>query len=321
VTVRGTSVPSVFIQKLSVTSSTTMVTMGTNTRLEDVTVNATTATAGVTVTGVYFPTGTQQVAKVRSSSISITSTANATCYGVLSSGSSDLSGNATDGVRSCTITIISSGSSPTRGVYVNGSNRIIFSNTNIYSNGIGSDCTAAEINDASGAGILYIKSSSLNGTTRDIARTNGILLLHAIELINGTTDGNSFTTSTAGGTQQYGMLGNIGAGTNYLVPGTINHNDAPTAPVNLTFDQTVVPYYGVFKCQVALTGLNTAVFNVYKNSTSNAPFMTATLNSSTSNVIVNNKSATITTADSIIVAVTTTNIGTGNLLLCTLGVL
>jgi hypothetical protein len=284
-------------------------------------VNATTATAGITVTGVYFPTGTQQAAKVRTTVISITSTANATCYGILSSGSSALTANSTDAFMSCTITVMSSGSSPTRGIYVNGSNRISFRNTNIYCNGVGTDCTAAEINDASGAGVLQIKTSSLNGSTRDIARTNGTLLLQSVDLINGTTDGNSFTTSTSGGTQQYGMLGNIGAGTNYMVPGTVNHGDLPDTPFNITFDQTIVPYYGVFKAQTALTGSNTAVFNVYKNSTSNTPFMIATLNSTTSNVIVNNKSATITTSDSIIVGVTTTNLGTGNILLCTLGIL
>ena len=321
VTVRGASVPAVFIQKSSVTSITTVVTMGTNTRLEDVTVNVTTATAGITVTGVYFPSGTQQMAKVRTSVISVTSVANATCYGVLSSGSSALTANSIDAFMGCTITVMSSGSSPARAVYLNGSNRLSMRNTNIYCNGAGTDCTAAEINDASGVGVLQIKTSSLNGSIRDIARTNGVLLLQAVDLINGTTDGNSFTSSSVGGTQQFGILGNIGAGTDYLVPGTVNHGDLPSTPFNITFDQTIVPYYGVFKAQNALTGINTAVFNVYKNSTSNTPFMTATLNSTTSNVIVNNKSATITTADSIIVSVTTTNIGTGNVLLCTLGIL
>jgi hypothetical protein len=319
VTVRGVSAPSVFIQKSSVTSSTTVVTMGTNTRLEDVTVNATTATAGITVTGVYFPTGTQQVAKVRTSVISVTAIANATCYGVLSSGSSSLTNNSADAFRACTITVNSSGSSPTRSIYVDGSNRIAFRDTNIYSGGAGTDCTAAEINDASG--VLQIKTSSLNGSIRDIARTNGVLLLNAVDLVNGTTDGNSFTTSTANGILQYGIVGNIDAGTQYMLPGTVDHNGLPTTPFNLKFNKTTVIYNGLFECQPALTGVNTAVFNVYKNTTASTPFMTATLNSSTSNVVVNNKSATTTTSDSLIVSVTTTNLTSGTILLCTLGVL
>ena len=216
---------------------------------------------------------------------------------------------------------MSSGSSPTRAVYVNGSNRISFRDTNIYCDGAGTDCTAAHINDPSGVGVLQIKTSSLNGSTRDIARTNGVLLLQAVDLINGTTDGNGFTISTAGGTLQYGVVANIDAGVQYLLPGTVRHNELPTTPFNLKFNKTIVPYNGVFECQPALTGANTAVFNVYKNATASTPFMTATLNSSTSNVIVNNKSATITTSDSLIVSVTTTNIGPGFILLCTLGIL
>jgi hypothetical protein len=298
-----------------------MVTMSTNTRLEDVTVNITTATAGITVTGVYFPSGTQQLAKVRAITISITSTANATCYGVLSSGSSSLTVNSTDAVRACTINVMSSGSSPARGIYVNGSNRIAFRDTNIYCDGSGTDCTAAHINDASGVGVLQIKISSLNGSTYDVARTNGVLLMQAIDLINGTTDGNSFTLTTTGGIQQYGIVGSIDGGTQYMLPGTVDHNRLPITPFNLKFNKTTIIYNGLFECQPPITGVHTAVFSVYKNSTASTPFMTATLNSSVSSVIINNKSETITTSDSLIVSVFTTNLSNTTILMCNLGVL
>ncbi len=92
--------------------------------------------------------------------------------------------------------------------------------------------------------------------------------------------------------------------------GTVNHSDTPTTAFGNKIGHNAVVFNGIFTSGTLLSGLNTATFNVYKNSVS-APnlIMTATLNSSNQTVSVTNKSATILTSDSVIVEVTTTNIG------------
>ncbi len=311
VAVRGTCVAGTIISKTGVLTNTTLVTMGTNTRLEDVTLTLTTATDNLTLIGIDFPSGTSQTAKLRTSVVNVTSTAttNATVYGVRSPGTSSSPSIPTsiEALRACTVNVNTSAAAGAAvGILVSGANRLSMRDTNVFATGTGAIAAKTSVSSA----YLQIKTSSLSGTLYDIARDGGDIILNATDLLNSTTDGNSFTVNTIASSYGFGMIGNINAGTNFLMHGTINHNDAPTSAVGNKIGHNAVIFNGIFTSASLLTTSNTATFNVYKNSVS-APnlIMTATLTNAIQTVSVTNKSATILTTDSLIVEVTTTNIG------------
>jgi hypothetical protein len=325
VCLRGASVNSVTIRSDDVSVNTVAVTAAANTRIEDVTIVITTSTDNVNITGLEIPSGAQPTCKLRSAVISVTSTASSgVAYGILSSGTSAITYSSADLTRGCTINVdVGSGTNNiARGVYINGVNRISIRDTNVFVKGSGSG-TIATATDISGAtAYMSVITSSLNGQTYDIARTDpsGTLLLHATNLVNGTTDGNSFAVTTQASNLMFGTVGSINTATKYLLPGTVDFNALPTTSFPFKFDQTIVPFYLVFNAGTALTGLDTAVLEIHKNNTAGTPIISATLDASNQSVVVNNKSATITPSDSLIAQlVTSGSIGT-NTLIGTLGV-
>ena len=321
-TISGASVSSVTIQQATITSSTNVITMGSNTRLENITVLAATATNGITVSGVYF-NATQLTAKVRTCVINVTATSNATCYGVLSSGTTATTYSSSDSLRSCTINVtsLSATSAPAKGVYVNGTNRISMRDMNVYVNASpGATGTAVEV---SNSGAMYVFASTLNGSTFDSARPSGTLQLDATNLLNSTTDGNSFVVDSQGCAFTFGLSGNIGNNTYRLVPSVLSQTDLSTAnDFKLYFDAHCVMYYITFTANVALTGAQQAILNVYQNSSATTPIATLTLNSTTQTIVLTTKSATFSNTVPMVVTCTTSgSIGTGNLLVSTIGVL
>jgi hypothetical protein len=324
VAIRGINVQTVIIQRTNVTVNTTLVTMGIQTRLEDVTLQLTSATDGIILTGVTFPDGTSQNAKVRVVVVNVTSTApgSSIAYGVLSAGSSTLVATSADAIRGSTINVTSAGTSGAkRGIYVAGSNRLSLRDTNVYVTGTGTNHVAAEVNDPSG--ILFVRTSTLNGTTYDIARPVGTLTLHATDLTNSTTDGNSFTVAIDPNMLTFSVVGNINsAGTHYLIPGTLNFNDLITTAYLIPFSQKIIIFSGIFRARTTLPAGVTATFNLYKNTVLPANlFMTAQINNGTNQVIISNKSETFTPSDFLIVQFITSanSIGT-NPMYVTLGV-
>jgi hypothetical protein len=89
------------------------------------------------------------------------------------------------------------------------------------------------------------------------------------------------------------------AGTYYLSPGTSIANFANLV-VGIPFGQKVVIFEGVISSTVAIPAGVTVTVTLYKSSTPNVlgtSFVSATLNSSTQNSVINNFATSFTTSD------------------------
>jgi hypothetical protein len=136
----GMSVQTVTIQMLNVTSDTTLVTMGSNSRLEDVTLKLT-SSGHYTLKGIVFGGNTTTTAKLRTSVLTVdNSTASAggtsNVYGVECNGlgSSPLNPGSFsfNSLKGSTINVFSNGGGNKRGIIVSNSNTVTTRDINIY---------------------------------------------------------------------------------------------------------------------------------------------------------------------------------------------
>jgi hypothetical protein len=135
VNLRGINVNAVVIQKLAVTTNTTMVTVSGSSRIEDVTITVTSATNGVTLKGIDLQSASAQSCKIRTCVMNVTSTAtgSASVYGIYSAGTSSTALSSFDTVCATTINVRYDGTGGVaRGIYVNGANRVNVRDTNIF---------------------------------------------------------------------------------------------------------------------------------------------------------------------------------------------
>ena len=316
IAVRGENTQTVTIQSANSTSNTTLITMGRNCRLEDVTMNIYSSNA-VDLIGINYPSGTSITSKLRTTVLNVSSTnagSNST-IGIYSGGTSALSYTTSHAIRGTTINVASQGNGLTRALYITDSNRFGARDTNFAALGT-SSIGVETINISSFA---ELKECSVNGGVYDINRTAGTIQLSSTDLINASANGNSFSVNTEPSPIFFGVTGNISDGTKNLMPGTLLHNDL-TGTFGLPFPQRLIVFQGLFTSRVALTGGQTAVYHLHKNSTSVTPFMTATLNSANQTVRVQDKSESFNAVnDRLIVELTTSgNIGNATDLFCAL---
>ena len=239
VNVRGVSLNSVIIQKLNVISNTTLITLASNTRLEDVTLKLTSSSSNASqLVGVLF-SNVQGSAKIRSITTTFDNSA-MTCniatnfYGIYSTGSSSTAISSFDEIQRMTINVISSGPGNKRGIYIDGSNSFHCRDTNIYckdnsiysvsSNG---SYIGAEVNHPDG--ILQIKTSTAYGYTTvvgncnaDISQTQGQIILAYTDLPNRNANGYGLTVNEA----QVPITCSISGSPNgyrhtYMIPGSL----------------------------------------------------------------------------------------------------
>lgn len=291
VAIRGANVQTVKISQLDATSSTTLATMGENSRLEDVTLNLTSSIDdSLVLIGVEFPLTTAVTSKLRTTvvNVSFLGTDNATVYGIHSSGTTSATSTSSNAIRASTINVRSTGSGIARGIYVSGDNLFTIRDTNVYASGIGgSALNVGGCETTNANAILQLRTSTISGTAEagttafDISRTNGTILVGLSDLVNENANGKSFTCSVTPQTYFFGLIGNPSTDTTYyLVPGIL-----PIASVSvssaypITFQQNL----SVIGMYMKFTGtLNTDVsmtFTIYKNNI--ATDLTLTLTNST----------------------------------------
>ena len=290
--------------------------MGRNCRLEDVTMTIYSSNA-VDLIGINYPSGTSITSKLRTTVLNVSSTnagSNST-IGIYSGGTSALSYTTSHAIRGTTINVASQGNGLTRALYVTDSNRFGARDTNFSA--LGTSSIGVETTNVSS--FVELKECSVNGGALDINRTAGTIQLSSTDLINATANGNSFSVNTEPSPIFFGVTGNIANGTKNLMPGTLLHNDL-TGTFGLPFPQRLIVFQGLFTSRAALTGGQTAVYHLHKNSTSGTPFMVATLNSANQTVRVQDKSETFNAVnDRLIVELTTSgNIGNNTDLFCAL---
>ena len=259
--IRGANSQSTIIQKIGVTGATTLATMGTQTRLEDVTLSLQSSVSADLI-GINYPGDTTTTSKLRTSVVNVTSgyTGASNVYGVYGpTGTTTtnprilLSSNA---VRGSTINVTSSTTGRIRGCYFEGPLQFVMRDTNVFAEGPTNVIGVETTNTGS---FIAIKTSSISGkgptggtgqyhditqpalTTTDPA----VLQLSSTDLIQADSNGNGFTVNTEpahiyfilGAELVFTGSGGIDPtsnGTYYLVPGT-------SIP---KFSKYVAPLYG-----------------------------------------------------------------------------
>ena len=306
--IRGMSLQGCKIQMLNVTTDTTLITMGENSRLEDVTLNLTSNSLNdVNLTAISFPNTTSTTSKVRVCLINVTANytgiSTKTVCGIFSNGtttnpSTILSTNSVQ--RSTTnVTNLSSSGSITRGWYFTGALQFSVRDTVIFANGVG----AIGIETTNTSSFIIVKTSTVSGTLYDIKQPTGLTVqnsgiqLCATDLVNANADDNGFTVNIESTNLYFSIIGNnIGNDSHYLFPGTINYNDLIKEPIGIPFSQNIIIFGGILSVVTSGTMSGTATINLYNSTSASSlsnptPFITFSANNSNKVSIFNNKSS------------------------------
>lgn len=282
----------------------TMLTMGANTRVEDVSLTLTSSNATTNLVGVALPGTTSNSSKLRTAVLTVDNSGLAVgtstnVYGILDNGTGSI-GPATfsfNYTRGVTINVYSNGGGSKRGVIVTSANDITFRDTNVYvaapvdSTSTGS-YVGVETTDP-GCGVQF-RTSSISGpstagsyTGSDILQTspgtgniaNGIQLGPGCDLVNKTAGGKPFTTYVTPTTLVYSLRGNIAAATRYLWQGVQTTDDS--TQVFYRFQQKAIVQGMSFNMRTAPGVGHSVTVTVLKSTTGNvgsgaATAMTAT---------------------------------------------
>jgi hypothetical protein len=295
---RGLSLQTTTIQ-MNVTTSTTMITMGENCRVEDLTINLTCtgSTNNLTLIGMQFGGTSSQTSKLRTCVLNVTNSAmnqtlTSNVYGVLFNGSGALTSSSFsfNSLKGSTINIYSNGIGTKRGILVSNSNQASTRDLNVNvaqprdTSSTGS-YVGIETNDPDNTGSIQLRTTTCGVvypvagqlyTASDILQTTpavitnptylasaGIQVGPGTDLVTKSAGSKGFSTYVYPLTIYYGLKGDIASGTNnsYLWPGT----QAISAGV---FPDPTGPPYAYYRCQqpTLISGLYCSV-NIAPGST------------------------------------------------------
>lgn len=257
ISIRGLSLQTVVIQMLNVTANTTLITMGENCRVEDVTLRLT-SLGHYTLKGIVFGGTSTVTSKLRTSVVTVDNssalvTGTSNVYGIEANGTGSLTSESFsfNCLKGSTINVKSNGGGNKRGVLVSNSNIVTTRDLNIYvaaplnTASIGS-YVGAETNDLiSSSGSIQMRATTI-GTTpptgshtytaSDILQTTpftitdptylaslGIQIGPGTDLVSKSAGNRGFSTYIYPNTIFYGLKGNVSSGpAGWLWPGTVS---------------------------------------------------------------------------------------------------
>jgi len=292
---------------LNVTSHTTLINMGENCRLEDLTLKLTSSTDVINLTGIEFNGSSSQTSKLRTCVLTVdnslvSSTSTTTVYGVDATGVvSTITPRsfAFNALKGSTINILSNGSGIKRGIIITGSNVITTRDLNIY---VAAPPTTApfpgsyvgvETVDNAELGSIQLRSTTVGAikstgaqsyTSSDILQTTpttitnptylaspGIQIGPGTDLITKSAGSKGFSTYTYPTTLYYGGIGDIGSHkTGYMWPGSVLFSGSypdNTTPVARYRVQQPLILSGLQSTCNSITGVDSIVITVCKNAT------------------------------------------------------
>jgi hypothetical protein len=253
IALRGMNVQTTTIQMTGVTANTTLLTMGENCRVEDLTLKLT-SSGHYTLKGMVFGGTSTVTSKLRTAVLTVDNSAassggTSTVYGIECSGTGTL-GSASfsfNCVKGSTINVLSNGGGAKRGILVSNTNVMSTRDTNIYvaqptSTASTGSYVGVETNDGL-TGAIQLRSTTVGTVTpsvghaytaSDILQTTpatisdptylaspGIQLGPGVDLVSKTAGGKGFSTYIYPTTIYYGLKGNLSTGTSgFLWPGT-----------------------------------------------------------------------------------------------------
>jgi len=253
--IRGTSLQTCIIQMTGVTADTTLVTMGENTRMEDLTLSLT-STGHYTLKGVVFGGTTSVTAKIRTCVISVnTATASTAGTSVVTgveyngTGSLGASSFTFNSIKGSTVNVYSNGGGAKRGILVSNTNIVTTRDTNVYvappSNTTSTGSyVGVETADPADTGSIQLRATTVGTVTptsgqaytaSDILQSNpatitnptylasaGIQIGPGTDLVTKTAGGKGFSTYVYPNIIYCGLKGDLRSATNgYLWPGTM----------------------------------------------------------------------------------------------------
>jgi hypothetical protein len=294
---RGQNVQTTTIQ-YTATANATLLTMGENTRVEDVTLKLTSA-GHYTLKGIVFPGNTSVTAKLRTSVVSVNNSAasaggSSTVYGVEASGAGTL-GPASfsfNSLKGSTINVLSNGGGNKRGIILTGANVVTTRDLNIYV-AVPPDTTSAGsyvgIEASNASCRIECRSTTIGSpvtagsfTSSDILQSNGSIELGpGTDLVNKTAGGQNFTTYVYPTTLFYGALGDMktGPSAGYLALGSLfTQSGVYPSNTELTYHiqqkAILIGLYAVL--QAGAGGSNSVTITVYRNGSPTAFTVTLT---------------------------------------------
>jgi hypothetical protein len=256
IAMRGMNTQTCTLQGLNVTADTTLITMGENTRLEDVTMRLTSAQHH-TLKGIVFGATTTKTSKLRTTVLIVDNSAassggSSTVTGIECSGTDGYSSSSFsfNSLKGSTINVYSNGGGNKRGILVSSSNTVTTRDLNIYvpaptnTSSTGSYVGVETADATDNIGSIQMRSTTV-GTVRptvgqtytasDILQTNpttipdptylaspGIQIGPGTDLITKSAGDKGFSTYNYPTTLTYGLKGNLNAGAaaGYLWLGT-----------------------------------------------------------------------------------------------------
>jgi hypothetical protein len=331
VAIRGAGTQSVLIQRLNATTSATMLTLGSNCRIEDVTLtltSSTAVTAGAVYTAVTVDDGNIPSAKLRTMVINVTNNnPSGSCVGLLTTGNSTSPSIVTsaDTIRGSTINLNTSGQ---QGGYaecirVAGSNRTSARDTNLFVTGTNCSGTQLIACETISAGYLDLRASILsasgdatsytNCSMAEISQTNpsSEIVLSYTRLQYHSANSFGFTSAQIPTNIVFGIFdtNNWTAGdftsNYYLLPGTMKRVDAivdPTKTAPFVIEQECI-LRGVYLSANASLGASVMTLNVYHMDPASTPVFSLSLTGSLTSTSNNSKSYTFHNGDLMYVSI------------------
>jgi hypothetical protein len=273
---RGSSTQTTIIQMCNViTAFTTLVRMGENTRVEDLTLVLQSSDSNAyPLVGIEFPGTTTVTGKIRTCVLTVNNSnvdvaSSTTVYGIQATGTGTL-GPASfsfNSLKGSTVNIYSNGGGDKRGILVSNSNTMTTRDMNIYVAApadLLSTGSYIGIETANSNGKIQCRSTTISGYTSDIKQTQGSIELGpGVDIVNKTAGGCNFTSYVYPTIIYYGVKGNLrtsGLTTGYLWPGTLSVDDGNGG--NPVYPDSQVAYYRAQQKSV--------IFGMYATLASNA---------------------------------------------------
>jgi hypothetical protein len=293
IALRGLNIQTTTIQMLGVTADTTLLIMGENTRVEDLTLKLTSA-GHYTLKGIIFGGTTTVTAKLRTCVLTVDNSAASSggtsiVTGVEASGTGSLGAGtfSFNSLKGSTINVYSNGGGAKRGVLVSGTNQMSSRDVNIYvrqptSTASTGSYVGVETADTSNTGSIQLRTTTVGVTTptagqsytaSDILQTNpatitdptylataGIQIGPGVDLVTKSAGGRGFSAYNYPTTIYYGLKGDIKSGTaaGYLWPGT--QKVSPDFPDPGTPPGTAAAYYRVQQPSL-ISGISGSISN------------------------------------------------------------
>ena len=316
ISLRGMNVQTTTLQMVDVTADTTLLTMGTNTRVEDLTLKLT-SQEHHTLKGIVFGGTTTADAKLRTCVVTVNNASagaagGSTVTGVECSGTGTL-GSASfsfNSLKGSTINVYSDGSGNKRGILVNNTNIVTTRDLNVYVAAPATPNTATgsyvgvETNDPANTGSIQVRSTTIGTvspvggntyTSSDILQTTpatvtnptylaaaGIQIGPGTDLVTKSAGGKAFSTYVYPTTIFYCARGSVTATkTGYLWPGTQTFSngavpDETTPAARYRVQQPLIVSGLMASCAVGPGAGSNATVTVCKNAATGAAISGAT---------------------------------------------